>query len=465
MSAPICISDNHPGKSLELLNSQWEDLSFIAGKKISTLCRESGNESRLLVFPDSLEEYGDRIGDSSVIDISGQSISTGNVMGFIGRRDTLLKIHSRFDREADDFFMHYMLEKVFSVNMFDLPHSTDSDQVFDFIIFLFPYFLKKALGQGLHREYVTYRRNDAHVRGSIDIARHIATNLPFTGRIAYNSRERSSDNELTELIRHTIEFIRNKPFGQAILSRDENTKECVSSIIQATSSYRKKDRAQVVFKNLRPKIHPFYSEYEPLRRLCLQILREEEVKYGQKDDRVYGVLFDGAWLWEEYLNTLFDGLDIHHPENKNRRSPIYLFKPRRAERYPDFWTTGLVMDAKYKGYDGKPVHQIGREDLAQVISYMYILDARFGGFLVPGKNGGVNYSLETLNGGGGEMFILPLQIPFGATKYSEFTERIKENEATFVETISRFLFSCNEMNRPEEESLLYDRQSIWKTTL
>lgn len=439
VSTPISIPDNHPGKYLELLEPQWEDLSFIAGKKISALCRESDEEPRLLVFPDTLEEYGDRIGDSSVIDISGESISTGNVMGFIGRRETLLRIHSRFDREADDFFMHYMLEKVFSVNMFDLPHSTDSDQVFDFIVFLFPYFLKKALGQGLHRKYVTYRRNDAHVRGSIDIARHITTNLPFTGRIAYNSRERSSDNELTELIRHTIEFIRNKPFGQAILSRDEDTKECVSSIVQATPAYRKKDRAQVMFKNLRSKIHPFYSEYEPLRRLCLQILREEEIKYGKKDDRVYGVLFDGAWLWEEYLNTLFDGLDIHHPENKKRRFPIYLFKSKRADRYPDFWTNDLVMDAKYKGYDGKPVHKVGPEDLAQVISYMYVLESRFGGFLVPGKDGSENYSRETLNGGNGEMFILSLQIPSGASTYSDFTQRIKVNEESFVGTISEIL--------------------------
>ena len=439
VSAPICIPDNHPGKSLELLESQWEDLSVIAGKKISVLCRETDDESRLLVFPDSLEEYGDRIGDSIIINISGQCISSGNVMGFIGRRDTLLKIHSRFDREADDFFMHYMLEKVFSINMFDLPHSTDTDQVFDFIVFLFPYFLKKALGQGLHRKYVTCRRNDAHVRGSIDIARHISSNLPFTGRIAYNSRERSADNEMTELIRHTIEFIRNKPFGQAVLSRDEDTKECVSAIIQATPAYRKKDRAQVIYKNLRPKVHPFYFEYEPLRRLCLQILREEEIKYGEKDDRVYGVLFDGAWLWEEYLNTLFDDLEIHHPENKSRRSPIHLFWPRRAERYPDFWTTGLVMDAKYKGYDGKPVYKIGTDDLAQVISYMYILEAHFGGFLVPGKDGQGNYTCETLNGYGGELFLLSLPIPSGSVSYSDFIEKIRLNEESFVETITKLL--------------------------
>lgn len=168
-------------------------------------------------------------------------------------------------------------------------------------------------------------------------------------------------------------------------------------------------------------------------------MREEEIKYGEKDDRVYGVLFDGAWLWEEYLNTLFDDLEIHHPENKSRRSPIYLFWPRRAERYPDFWTTGLVMDAKYKGYDGKPVYKIGTDDLAQVISYMYILEAHFGGFLVPGKDGQGNYTCETLNGYGGELFLLSLPIPSGSVSYSDFIEKIRLNEESFVETITKLL--------------------------
>ena len=441
MSKPICIPDNHPGLRKELSQIEWDDLRAIAGKKVSSLCRMNGDDTSLLVFPDSLDLYGDKIGDEVVFDIFEDRISSGNLMGFIGRRDTALKIHSRFDKGGDDFFMHYMLEKVFAVNMFDLPHSTDTEDIFDFIIFLFPYFLKQALAQGLYRQYITYRRNNSHVRGPIDIARHIRENVPFSGSISYNSREYTGDNDLIELIRHTIEYIRTKPFGNSILKRDESTKGCVSDIIQATPSYNSNERVKVIYRNLRPKIHPYYSEYEPLRRLCLQILREEEIKYGEQDDKVYGVLFDGAWLWEAYLNTLFEGMNIHHPDNKTGQGKIYLFTPKAAPRYPDFWGDGIVMDAKYKGYDGKSVTQVGREDLAQVISYMYIKNAQLGGFLVPGSNG-TNISSAKLNSAlGGEMFLLSLPIPDDAESYSSFVNQIEVSESFFVSKI-RDLINC-----------------------
>ena len=49
-------------------------------------------------------------------------ITTGNVMGFIGVGDLQIKIKSRFDEGRDDYLLHYMLQKVFSCNLFDLHH-------------------------------------------------------------------------------------------------------------------------------------------------------------------------------------------------------------------------------------------------------------------------------------------------------------------------------------------------------
>ena len=49
------------------------------------------------------------------------------------------------------------------------------------------------------------------MRGTIDINRHLKLNLPFNGRVAYRTREFSHDNHVTELIRHTIEYI-SKPY-------------------------------------------------------------------------------------------------------------------------------------------------------------------------------------------------------------------------------------------------------------
>ena len=434
MTPPVIISDNAKEKHLNLTEQQWADLSLIAGRTVKNLCEKDDSGISLLVFPDSLDVYGDQIGDHTILDIKDNVISTGNLMGFVGCRGTNLRIKSRFDSGENDYFMHYLLEKVFSVNLFDLPHSTDAESVFDFILFLFPFFLNRALSQGLYKEYVTRRYNDDKVKGVLEISRHIRINIPFTGNVAYKTREHISDNALMQLVRHTVEYIRSKEFGAGILSRDEETKANVALVIDATPSYERLGREKIINKNLRAKIHPYYSEYEPLRRLCLQILRQEELKYGNDEDTVYGVLFDGAWLWEEYLNTLLEGIGFKHPENKLGRGAIHLFIPKRGPRYPDFYNDNLVLDAKYKRYSEGGITKIDRDDLNQVISYMFIRKLSAGGFLIPGGKT-VSVESELLHGYGGNMFLINLPVPSDASSYDSFCEVMSDNEFTFTQAI------------------------------
>lgn len=414
MATKVTIQDNARDERLTLSQEQRNDLSLISGRTVKRLCNREDGDVSLLVFPDSLDAYGDSIGDSTIIDIRDDLVSTGNLMGFVGCRQTMLRIRSRFDKDENDYFMHYMLERVFAVNLFDLQYSTDPESVFDFVLFLFPFFLNKAMSQGLYKEYVTRHYNDSRVRGVIDVSRHIRLNIPFTGNIAYKTREHTSDNDLTELVRHTIEYIRTKEFGTGILTRDEETKGNVSLIVDATGSYEKRDRSRIVNRNLRSKIHPYFSEYEPLRRLCLQILRQEEIKYGKDDVTVYGVLFDGAWLWEEYLDTILPHPEFRHPENRKGLSQGFkpLFLSGRGRRYPDFFSDTMILDAKYKRYNGKTLSDVSREDIAQVISYMYVRQSLLGGFLIPDPDGHeVSVHEDSLRGYGGEMFILSLPIP------------------------------------------------------
>lgn len=133
MKEIISIPDNTCEKKIALTDTQWKDLSLIAGRTVKDLCKQDNSGTSLLVFPDSLNIYGDKIGDNTIIDIHNNTISSGNLMGFVGCHETKLRIHSRFDIDDNDYFMHYLLEKVFSVNMFNLKYSTDSESVFDFV--------------------------------------------------------------------------------------------------------------------------------------------------------------------------------------------------------------------------------------------------------------------------------------------------------------------------------------------
>ena len=412
----------------------------IADKTIAELCRENEN---LLIFPYSIEMSDDRIGDSSVMSILNTDdpekvrISTGNVMGFIGVGDLQIKIKSRFDLGRDDFLLHYMLQKVLSFNLFDLSHNNEQEDVFDFIMFLFPYFLKAALRQGVYREYQNFHHNDANLKGTIDIGRHIARNIPFVGNIAYSAREYSHDNNMTELIRHTIEFMKTKKYGQAVLNIDRETIENVNTIVEHTPLYNKSDRNSVISKNLRMKTHPYYTEYRPLQTLCLQILRMEEVKYGESDDEICGILFDGAWLWEEYINTILSKYGFTHPENKLRKGGIYLFEEHSGVRYPDFYNDEMVLDAKYKRLGSyNKVSKVDPDDVHQLIAYLTALHIKKGGFIAPLEQKQVKIPTSHLQGNSAVLSIYGIEISKTTSSYADFCNKMEGKEKVFIESLN-----------------------------
>lgn len=411
----------------------------IADKTIAELCRENEN---LLIFPYSIEASDDKIGESSIMSILNTNdpervrISTGNVMGFIGVGDLQIKIKSRFDVGRDDFFLHYMLQKVLSFNLFDLSHNNEQEDVFDFIMFMFPYFLKSALRQGVFREYQSYLHNDANLKGTIDIGRHITRNNPFVGKIAYTTREYCHDNNMTELIRHTVEFMKTKKYGQNVLNIDRETIENVNTIVEHTPSYNKNDRRNIVSKNLRMKIHPYYTEYRPLQTLCIQILRMEEMKYGESDDEIYGILFDGAWLWEEYVNTILSEVGFTHPKNKLHQGGIYLFDDHSGVRYPDFYKNDFVLDAKYKrlgSYD--KVSMVNRDDVHQVIAYINALHASTGGFIAPLEQKQEKVPTSRLKDSTSTLSIFGIEISKTISSYADFCEKMKGMEEAFVKSL------------------------------
>lgn len=415
-------------------------LFSIADKKISDLCREN---EKLLIFPDSLREAYDKIGDETLLSISTTDdpervyICTGNVMGFIGIGNLKIKIKSRFDEGRDDYFLHYMLQKVLSFSLFDLNHDNEWEDIFDFVMFMFPYFLKNALRQGIYREYRTIRHNDSDVKGSIDLNRHLRLDTPFMGKVAYSTREYVPDNNMTELIRHTIEFMKAKKYGNAVLDIDRETIDNVNSIIRYTPSYNKQERSNIIRKNLRQKSHPYYTEYRPLQCLCLQILKMEEIKYGDCDDEICGILFDGAWLWEEYLNTILKKEGYIHPQNRQKKGRIYLFEDKSGIRYPDFYKDDIVLDAKYKrlgSYD--KVSNIDRNDLHQLITYLAVLKASNGGFVAPISERQTNIPSASLNGIGSTLFIFGMEICKTATSYKDFCRKMNETEMKFLESLN-----------------------------
>jgi 5-methylcytosine-specific restriction enzyme subunit McrC len=418
--------DNNCGEKLtdiEILNIG--DLSSIANKNLIDLQKENPD---LLVFPQTLGQYRDDVEKSHIFSLYEDNLTTYNLMGFIGRNSSQLTISSRFAKDDNnDYFLHYMLQKVFSINLLKFDQTPDKENIWDFLLYLFPYYLKKAYSQGIYKAYKKEKYNDSNVKGTIDVKRHILRNIPFMGKVAYTTREHSYNNILTQLVRHTIEHIKTHPFGSGVLTNDSAVRDIVNKFIFVTDkTFSNNSRQKIISANLKPVSHPYFTEYLALQKICLKILRHDKITFGKEKDKVYGLLFDGAWLWEEYLNKVLKDCGFEHPMNKTYSGAIYLFADSKSyKRFPDFWKEKLILDAKYKNF----TEPIDRNDINQIISYMYVKQADIGGFIYPSKNSILEcINIGTLNGYGGSVKTWTLPIPITSDNFKEFMKKMNENE-------------------------------------
>lgn len=419
-------------------DEEKSDLMFISDVSISNISLE--NYPNLLVFPDSFQTYDSEFGNKTICRVVGDKLETESIVGFIGRNKTKLSIFSRFAGDGQaDYFIHYMLQKVLKINLLNLKHTTNEDSVFDFLLYVFPLFLKKALNQGLYKKYITVVHNDEKVKGIIDINRHIRLNEPFNGRVAYKTREFSYDNEMTQLVRHTIEYIRKQTGGNEILCTDIDTRLSVNQIIIATPSFRSTDVQYIINKNIKPLVHPYYSEYSSLQRICLQILRHEELKYGMDKNDIYGVLVDAAWLWEEYLAELLNGRYNHIVKDDAKK--FYLFKGNKQRIIPDYLSIDrkIVADAKYIPLERNDDYSEERANAIyyKTIAYMYRFCSKNGFLLFPHPDKDVEIKpmeidSELYNDKCGSITKIGLRIPCNCKSYSEFVSKIQGNEKKFL---------------------------------
>lgn len=424
-------------------NSQQKKESFseikvlvdkIADKTLEQLEREG-----IFVYPETVKDASDITREQMILQSVNGNYASGNVMGFLGCGNERLIIESRFS-ENEDFFFQYLLEKVIDFpNFIDLETDANQDnRLFNFLLFLFPCYLKAAMRKGLYKQYISRRYNDGNVKGTIDIARQIRINTPFTGKVAYTQREFSYDNELMELVRHTIEFIRHKSYGGKILSK---AKEEVNLVIDATSKYEPYSRSKIIEQNKKNMVHhAYYKEYLSLQRLCILILQRQKHQIGIGSKQIYGVLVDGSWLWEEYLYLLI-GEIFYHPMNKGGKGAQRLFENNNGLIFPDFIskndTKHMIADAKYK-----PNENIGNRDYLQVLAYMFRFDAKVGYYLYPEANGEDDIKLRMNSGSTYEENVKPrdnvsiikhgLRIPTNVSRYEEFAAEMKINEKEFT---------------------------------
>ncbi len=420
-------------------------------------------------------------------------IDTGNLMGWVALPNPIqsdnrkqspsirIEITSRFDGEtkrydatsgkSEDrhFFLSYILARACRVNPLSaIDIDRENEGGMDLILFLlFANYLAKAEPYGVMRAYVKLRKNDLNIKGRIDVSRHVKLNYPVCDRIAYVQRKLTTDIPVNHLIRHAAEAICKRRRG--LIESNPLAKSFLEQLRMATPLWRPdsvSDTART--EATRVVIHPYHAEqYEPMRKLALMILRNEGINLYGKDDgeTVSGIVFDGSWVWENYLWALLreSGIeDLVHCDNATKKPCIYPFKDEQKllQWFPDFYInrndeTRAVLDAKYKPLDRRFMDgEWINDDVHEVLSFMYALKAKRGILLYPYSMKEVCPVQDTsenriankqsislkLNGFGGHFGIVGLKIPrLEPNKgYSDFCTQIEQSEVRFIDQIVQF---------------------------
>ena len=421
------ITDNQYRIAKEDFVAEYPNLSqALLDRTLDNLSREDS----IFIFPNDLMNSPDLDKDQKIFESVNQKIKTGNVVGFLGCGPERLTISSRFSDESNDHFLHYLLQKVLHINLTTLDVALSrEDKFYQLLMYLFPKYLQAALRKGLYKEYQRFSHNDSHVKGVIDVRNHLKKNLPFMGNIAYTTREFTYDNPLMQLIRHTIEYIKNqKSFGASL----DNNRESIAEIIRVTPSYKLADFAKIIRMNKTKSIrHAYFREYRKLQELCLMILNQEKHGLGYQEQKIHGILFDVSWLWEEYVYTLLPK-DFIHPRNKDKTDGISVFSVGKRKVYPDFYDRErkIVLDAKYKKLEFTE-KGINREVLFQLISYSYILKAEKAGLIFPSMEQSINSEIGKVAGYGAQLKKWSIRIPQNASSHSAFCKMMENSEENF----------------------------------
>lgn len=239
-----------------------------------------------------------------------------------------------------------------------------------------------------------------------------------------------------------MNLLKEKPYGNKLLIK---VKDEVKLVIDATPGYEPCERQKIIEQNKKNTIrHAYFREYLALQRLCLLILRYQKHQIGSGAKQIYGILFDGAWLWEEYINSLIDDI-FYHPMNKGGKGAQRLFDGNVGLIYPDFISRNsemrIIADAKYK-----PVNNIGNRDYLQVLAYMFRFDAKTGYYLYPETENFDALRLWMNQGSTYEANVCPrndisiikhgLKIPVDTPDYTSFVTKMKFSEREFISVFS-----------------------------
>ncbi len=436
-------------------------------KKLRSIFPHIEKEGDLIgEFCDTVQEYLEKYRSSEIVTIGdtgkvvrlfwnrGKEIYVKGYCGvislLINNEPITIIFNSRFSRN-NSFFLLHVFETALGIKgcvYDDMRVAGKKERAWDYMLMLI--FLKQfheAFKGGVYREYREFDHNDSNVKGRIDIPRHIKENLLNNGKVAYTTREYTPDNYINILILKAFERLRisNRTAINNYLSQDDVINKGVNTLKTELTGFNDYSDIEILKRTNRKIVKNVFGKYEELRKTSIFILKRYGINgFVQMNQRSNGILIDMPGLWEQYLYKMLFSY-YEESDNKEYRQEAFsiLFEeidgkmgvPKREVK-PDYLigykNRKYAFDAKYKLYWSKALNdddwEKSREDVFQVMSYMYLFECRYGGIVFPYDGGDGKAVIRKYYVGQNrikdQIILIPIEIPQNED-WMEFKDSIK----------------------------------------
>ncbi len=367
LSAPVTLSAKSKGQRIK--NHPWRDDDAIWHflNSVSRDVEKKLNDNiadALVLFNDEDYEHNTDGGFISVTgtDARNFSLNTGNLIGFVKRKDYSLKISSRFG----DAFLQYIISDADGfLELENIGGESHSDGYEWLLAYLWNIKFKRAYRLGLPKTYITKNDRISRVRGTIDAIDYFRNTT--SGKYLCSYREHSYDSPATSLFIKAYETIKSQPYGDFV----QKTRSVYNAFLAAGQGM-KRSRQEILktpyFTN------PFYNDYNMLIDLSKQIIRHQGSDFDSQHESS-AFFFDISMLFEYFIRKLIkrDGVRLlSKNEHLYEISTAGSYRNGRRKLKPDlvFEVDGglYVFDVKYKVFD--PQFGVKREDLFQLHTYI-----------------------------------------------------------------------------------------------
>lgn len=410
--------------------------------------------------------------------INGKVSMTSGELGIVSEEDEYvfkihLQIQSRLDNTQDEtpgkpyFLATMLLDDLIKLNDDTVPNN--EDEIYDYLLlFWFREQLQMAYLKGFYRTYRRFENNDDRLKGSIDIARHIKLNMgQNNGRVAYSYRENTVNNYLNHMIVMAYEHLKSRYYDLVTDNIDNNYE--LKSIIDSLKieiGYSDYSSYQIIAKNLKTIGHPYYTEYEELRKTCMKILRDEGISIfdGNDSNESNGILAYLPDLWEKYLEKnirmaiqskddysletqmvvkVFGYDNGQSTEYKQETRPDFVFKTKENESF-------MILDAKFKPkweavFNREPISEV-LSDYDKCLRDMDDIGGYASGIIFPTNNVVTpNNSIivhkiskvNILN----RFYTIPVNVPYGNSNntYSDWNKKMTESIGKTMESLNKIV--------------------------